>query len=320
MATLLLISETRQIVAQASECHDYSFDTPFFPGGTCEDIYNANMQAHDRPGYYWTLQPDGPHRVYCGMNYTGLSCEDIYFNTDPVARDSLKSGYYRINNDEWVLCNMTNLTSTCLNVSGIWRRVAYFDTTAGDDCPAPWVKSSFNGISFCKAPSTAAGCYSVVYPTGGGYQKVCGRAVGYQKGSPDAFNTASDFDGLSITHGNPRQHIWAYAIGTTDFGPTANCPCAAHPGANPPAFVGSHYYCESGAGSSFNGNTYYLSDVVWDGAGCSTGNTCCSNSNLPWFYRQLSQTTQNDIEVRVCTDQNFDDEAVLITSLELHIQ
>ena len=92
------------------------------------------------------------------------------------------------------------------------------------------------------------------------------------------FNAVPDFDGLSITHGNPRQHIRAYAIGTTDFGPTTNCPCAAHPGA---------YYYESGAGSSFNRNTYYLSDVVWDGAGCSTGNTCCSNSNLPWFCRQL---------------------------------
>ena len=44
------------------------------------------------------------------------------------------------------------------------------------------------------------------------YQKVCGLASGYQKGAPDAF-LYGGFDGLSITRGNPRQHIWSYAMG-----------------------------------------------------------------------------------------------------------
>ena len=55
------------------------------------------MQDHDKSGYYWIL--DGPSRLYCGMNYTDLSCEDVYINN--VATHN-KFGYYRINNNEWV--------------------------------------------------------------------------------------------------------------------------------------------------------------------------------------------------------------------------
>ena len=91
-------------------------------------------------------------------------------------------------------------------------------------------------------------------------------------------------------------------------------------GSNPPNFVGSYYYCESGVDSSWTHEAFYLSDVLWDGAGCSAGNTCCSDPILPWFYRQLSDATQDDIEARMCMDQGFGDEAVLITNLELYIQ
>ena len=121
---------------------------------------------------------------------------------------------------------------------------------------------------------------------------------------------------------SPRQHIWTYDVGFTDSGDftSFNCPCAVHPGPSSPAFVGSQYYCESGAGSTWAHETFYLSDVLWDGAGCSAGNTCCSDPNLPWFYRQLNQTTQDDIEVRSCQDSAFGNEAILITEVELYIQ
>ena len=285
-------------------------------------------------GYYWII--DGLRRVYCGMNYAGSSCESI-FNNYRGSRD--KSGYYRIDNNEWVYCNMTAIAIavsrgailSCAGVGGVWKRIASFNITAGDDCPSPWVKSSHNNVSFCIPASTAAGCYSVNYSTNGmSYQKVCGRASGYQKGSPDGFASYTDvfdyFEGLSITHGSPRQHIWTYAVGLTDSGnyPNVqyNCPCTSptYRGSLPSDFVGSHYYCESGTTNSWTHEAHYLSDVLWDGAGCSTGNMCCSDPNLPWFYRQLNQTTQDDIKVTSCMDQPFSDEAVLITNLELYIQ
>ena len=318
------------------ECSEHRFTSPFTPGDSCEDIYNQNEQTRDKPGYYWIF--DGPALVYCGMNYTGSSCEDVYINNESTRN---KSGYYRVIND-WMYCNMTAISdafsrgdvmSSCVGVGGVWKRIAGFNITAGDDCPSPWVERSHNDVNFCTSTSGSKSCSSVSYSTNGmSYQRVCGRASGYQKGTPDAFSSNRDninsyyVDGLSITHGNgSHQHIWTYAAGLTGSGDLhnnnyRNCPCANFSGRAPPRFVGSHYYCESGAGSSANGSTYYLSDVLWDGAGCSANNTCCDNPNLPWFYRELNMATDDDIEVRICTSAGFNDEAILITNLELYVQ
>ena len=85
-----------------------------------EDIYNKNAESHNRSGYYWII--DGPSKVYCGMNYTGSSCEDIYSN-NPETSD--KSGYYHVNDNQWTYCNMTaiaaGLIPMCGEIGGGWR-------------------------------------------------------------------------------------------------------------------------------------------------------------------------------------------------------
>ena len=100
-AFMALTVLTRSQDMTEPECSKHRFDSLFTPGDSCEDIYNANEQTHDKPGYYWIL--DGPALVYCGMNYTGSSCEEIYVNSISVTRQ--KSGYYRID-DMWVYCDM----------------------------------------------------------------------------------------------------------------------------------------------------------------------------------------------------------------------
>ena len=80
--------------------------------------------------------------------------------------------------------------------------------------------------------------------------------------------------------------------------------------------IKTHYYCESGGKSSWTQSAYYLSDPLWDGADCSANNTGCSNTDQPWFHDQLSEMTQDDIEVRICTDAHFGDEATLVDMLE----
>ena len=327
--TVLVLCTNRLVVAD-DQCTHYQFKSPFYPGSSCEDIYNKNPESRKISGYYWIT--DGPRNVYCGMSYTGLSCEDIY-NNNPETDN--KNGYYPINNNMWTFCNMTLIAAiadgsiilSCAGVEGQWRRIAGINISAGDDCPTGWSKSSNNSVSFCRAPNDNAGCYSTFFSTNGvSYQHVCGRARGYQKGSPDAFqsNVSIDsyyVDGLSITHGTPRQHIWTYAVGLTDNGnqPCCNCPCAAIPGPAPPSFVGNNSYYESGGGSTHDSNSYHLSDPLWDGAGCSAGNTCCSNTNQPWFHYQLSEITQDDIEVRICGSVTFPNEGTLIDILELYI-
>ena len=275
---------TKELVIATDQCTEYQFKSPFFPGVSCEDIYNKNPESHNRSGYYWIT--DGPSRVYCGMNYAGSSCEDMY-NNNPETGD--KSGYYRINESQWTYCNMTAIAngdfiSTCAGVGGGWRRIANINISAGDDCPGEWRKATQSGVSFCRVASDEGNgvTSSANFSTNGiSYQRVCGRARGYQKGDTVAFygsyssyNKAIDEDyvsGLSITYNsNPRQHIWTFSSGRRErFHNSFNCPCTTGRGRSPAGFVGNNYYCESASWDMDNFGTYFLmthygmEQVVW---------------------------------------------------------
>ena len=97
-------------------------------------------------------------------------------------------------------------------------------------------------------------------------------------------------DGLSITRGSPRQHIWSYAAGT------GGCRCV---NGSEPTFVGNDYYCEWGTMSKA-GERLAWGDPLWDGEHCTT---CCQG---PWFHKEVPPTTDN-IEVRWCCDQGDED-------------
>ena len=304
----------------------------FLPGESCESIYNNNVESHKWSGYYWSRITSS--RVYCGMNYTGSSCKDIY-NNNPKTGD--KSGYYRINEKQWTYCNMTMVSigdfiSTCAGVGGGWRKIASIHINAGDDCPGEWRKTTQSGVSFCRlASENYHTCSSASFSTKGiSYNRVCGRARGYQKGDTLAFYglqpaydktiDESYVSGLSITYSsNPRHHIWTFASGRGERnGNPYYCPCAVHGGYNPSSFVGNDYYCESGSVDRPNHDTYFFIDPLWDGVGCVEH--CCDDTTQPWFYRQLNETTQDDIEARICTHGAFSSRSTLIDQLELYIQ
>ena len=47
----------------------------------------------------------------------------------------------------------------------------------------------------------------------------------------------------------------------------------------------------------------FLNEPLWDGDGCYVeGNECCSFNNPPYFSKQLSGSTSNDIELRACVE------------------
>ena len=223
--------------------------------------------------------------------------------------------------------------SSCAGVGGGWRRIANIDISAGDNCPGEWRKATQSGVSFCRVASDGWWtCSSANFSTNGiSYQRVCGRARGYQKGDTAAFygsqpnyNKTIDQDyvcGLSITYSNnPRQHIWTFASGHGEIlNDPWNCPCSIHGGHSPSSFVGNNYYCESGSMyDSSNYDTYFFNDTLWDGEGCI--DNCCDDTIQPWFYRQLNQTTQDDIEARICAHGRFSTRSILIDQLELYIQ
>jgi len=154
--------------------------------------------------------------------------------------------------------------------------------------------------------------------------------VVWWKGTTDGFASIHSsksingpyLDGVSITYGLPRKHLWSFGIGQSDDSQSAanNCPCAKYSGPLPPSFAREHFYCESGDTGSFNHGAYYTHDPVWDGRGCSSENSCCSQPNQPWFYRQLPLTSSDSIEVRICYDEIFSNEGVLVKELQLYVK
>ena len=128
---------------------------------------------------------------------------------------------------------------------------------------------------------------------------------------------------VSITLGNPRKHVWTYAIGISDNGThDSTCPCAVNRGPNPPSFVSDHYYCESGDTeyAGHDPSAYYTSDPVWDGLDCSDSVNCCAHPDMPWFLRQFAKAQETFIEARICHSGNFSDEGILVESMELYMQ
>jgi hypothetical protein len=114
-------------------------------------------------------------------------------------------------------------------------------------------------------------------------------------------------DGVSLTYGSPRHHIWTFA-NTLDeylYRYDSKCPCSnvfeQHP-VSIPSFVGNDYFCETGVPSGqFFSNTFYADNPLWDGQGCGPTSTCCTFNDPPWFCKQLPQSTNADLEVRLCS-------------------
>ena len=252
------------------------------------------------------------------------------------------SGIYSIaiNDDTTidVYCNMETLCGS----GGGWTRLAFLNMTdATENCPSTLRLYEVDGMRVCGRTSSGVGsCSSVQYSSYGiNYTQICGRARGYQYASPDAVDSTlgtgghNDInshyvDGLSLTRGNPRQHVWTYMAGLKEdnsfLNGTLTCPCqlGSQQANNVPPFIGSNYYCESGNPSIPSGfaNKLYTADPLWDGEQCNgLESLCCNSTTLPWFHKVLDSPTNDYIEARICGDQEFNDENVPIDFLEVYV-
>ena len=228
------------------------------------------------------------------------------------------------------------MNGTHCDGKGGWTRVAYLNMTeSGATCPSGLTLQQYNNIDHgvCGRQNvSSSGCSSTTFSTLGlNYYKVCGQVRGYQYASTDAFAPlyagidSNYVDGVSITYGqNPRTHIWTYASGLTEIhNDVYSCPCnTGYAGGQNVAssFVGDNYYCESGAKLTWK-HVLYINDPLWDGKNCDNREVpCCTNSKMPWFYRVLDDMTQDNIQLRVCSDEGFDDEGILLDIIEIYVR
>ena len=247
---------------------------------------------------------------------------------------SSPSDYYWVRaSDSSAVSVYCDMTLSCGGVTGGWTRVAELDmTNSSYQCPSGLREQNDTGNRTCVPNSDSATCSSVTFPvTTLDYSKVCGRIIGYQYSSTNAFGHRNNphsidtyyVDGVSLTHGNPRQHIWTFAAAAGETSsPNFICPCTnneTNSTAPPPDYVGNDYFCDTGS-STHHSATLYYDDPLWDGAGCGTLSTCCSFNDPPWFYKQLPQHTTDDIEMRVCRDQIASNEDIALEMVDVFIQ
>ena len=250
------------------------------------------------------------------------SCNEIYQN-NTASRGTIGQYYIKTcDGAQLVTCNMK---LKCGGIEGGWMQVVDVDMDRDDTCPGSWQYID-NPHKLCQG--NVGGCTSAQFSTKGiSYDQICGQARAYQKGHLDAFYGNSPsidnqyVDGISITIGLPRKHVWTYAGGLSDLQnlPASNCPCATVPGPPPPAFVGNDYYCEAGDVGSPGGPPYFLSDPLWDGAGCSVNDGCCAQIGMPWFHRTLTASVNDNFEVRICKNRDHSAEDVAIKKLEIYV-
>ena len=240
------------------------------------------------------------------------------------------SGYYILAGTSGTYSTYCNMDTLC-NGTGGWIRLAYLDMTdAAQSCPSGFRLYQSGSVRACGRPGSSASCASVQFPSNGiSYSQVCGRVTGYQYGSTDAVgdynnNISSHYvDGVSITRGSPRQHVWTLMAGLTEaFAGSQACPCNTGNTVTVVPFIGNNYFCESGiSGNSWN-VTLYTSDPLWDGQGCGSSEVpCCSVTGIPWFHRDYGNTTTTDyIELRVCGDQGPYGEDNPVSFYEIYIR
>ena len=226
--------------------------------------------------------------------------------------------------------NIAKNSVVVCNSSG-WTRVAYLDMSHPSGiCPTGFglYKLNESGVRACGRQNLNinGSCDSVTFSTYDiSYSEVCGRVIGYQYGRPDGVHNSSLIDdpyveGVSITHGSPRQHVWTLINGRKESGTTNYyCPCNTGSTASVPSFVGNDYFCESGTASVPTYQLLYTDDPLWDGEGCGgEEGPCCNAPGIPWFHKVLNSTTTDYIELRVCGD--FSDEDTPVTLYDIYVK
>ena len=109
-----------------------------------------------------------------------------------------------------------------LNSTSDWINIVNFVALRGDKCPGRWEKIPLLGRNMCRS-TISHRCSSYIYNNQGiHYNDIRGMVIGYQKGYTTAFSrwhgkdiNDAYVDGVSITIGSPRKHVWTYAAGLT---------------------------------------------------------------------------------------------------------
>ena len=253
-------------------------------------------------------------------------CADVFnFSIQlPSGVYSIRSGNSSINK----YCSATTITTianSCNGIPGRWKRIAYLNTDENPvTCPDGFeVRNDTFSPPLCRRMDTSAGCSSVIYPSYGmSYSQVCGTVRVHPEGTPDGFSSHSSnqrlsngqsvnqnyVDGVSLTYGDSsnRNHIWTYTAAITVRFDRIGCDICNN---SKSIIPGTNFTCTNGYCSSENSCFPY---TLWG----NDTKQCFGNET---FYRQLTESITDNIEMRVCRDESRSNEDILLSFVELFV-
>ena len=322
------------------ECHtckngsNYDLQGVFKPAVVCGEL----METCEKANEINSEIIDKLAKVSDFLKNIYTSCQDIADN-----EPSPETGYYTIKQGEnsynEIYCDFSG--AICDGTIG-WMRIGYInmEDPAGS-CPDGLYEYSpgINGFhnlcdrahdSNCAYP--CGGCASTFFSSNGfNYSSICGQVRGYQYGAVDGIYDNHQgsmeidgpyVDGVSITYGNPRKHVWTYIAGQGEQEANwEDCPCNIdnHESLGL-AFVGADSYCESGTSLGVIGSTLFYLDPLWDGMKCNMLEVTCCEGDMPWFTKNYAESMSEDIELRICSSEGFPDEATPLDLVEIYVR
>ena len=269
----------------------------------------------------------------CPVIAVHQSCKSI-IDTYPNST----SGYYNIilsnGSDISVYCDMKGVNC---DGEGGWTRIAHVNMSEpGASCPDGLFEEEFNDSlswrTLCTINSWTEDyhvdvCNSTTFSVHDiEYSQICGYVRGYQHGLgvghfiyalTDLNILLSEnpyFTGVSIVHNNNSElsDIWTYLSAWAEEYNNSNdlnsrwfsCPCdQAKLDLNISNIsIPFDYYCESGRPTDDSSySKLYIDDPLWDGKQCSESESlCCTEPNMPWFFKILDDYSDEDIQIRLC--------------------
>ncbi len=260
--------------------------------------------------------------------YAATSCQQIAY-----LRKYAPSGLYWIQSNKGpahVFCDMNNQQCG----GGVWTRIADIDMSSPRSTCPRGLKTVTSPKRSCQKTVETGGSSAFFHTYGIPYSKVCGKVIAYQKSTPDAFEPYHKnqhftvdkcyADGVLLSYGSPREHIWTFAATTDSFhqNRASGCPCGngAYHGTIP-SFVGHDYFCETAVHNErYQYGRIYTENFLWDGTGHGTFPHGCEGTRNPWFMKEFAYGINSDIELRICMDQDWKNEDVLLEKVYLYVQ
>ncbi len=74
------------------------------------------------------------------------------------------------------------------------------------------------------------------------------------------------------------------------------------------------------ASRSAVGTEFFPNDTLWDGQVCGEICTCCTGTTASWFCKTLPLATRENVEVRLCADENNNNENIPIELIAIYMQ